>query len=268
MAVFTGSVVVKDPDFNVTCDKLTAYLKHGDGSGSAAANSGGAGIGAAPKKSGGLDKAIAVTTSDRRVVITQDKKDADGNVIVHNYSVGNADQATYDATTGDTVLTGNPDVVQGSDRCVATEPGTVMILNRDGHMKAIGPHRTIIVEQTEQHFSGSELKTSKAVGRSQAIIRGVLVSLGANQPAPAGMHVYAGADFKVTKCLEGSCGDEVAVKIVVLDNEATHEIPPDVGGEYIVFISPGVGQEQVAIKILPFNDQTLSQVTAATSTIH
>ena len=31
-------------------------------------------------KKGGLEKAIAETTSDRRVIVTQDKKDADGNV--------------------------------------------------------------------------------------------------------------------------------------------------------------------------------------------
>jgi lipopolysaccharide export system protein LptA len=156
VAVFIGSVVVKDPEFNVVCDKLTAFLKHEDKSAPAVA----AGSKTTPKpatptpdasaskkKGGGLDKAIAVTTSDRRVIITQDKVEADGSV---THGIGRADIATYDATTGDIVLKGSPDVTQGLNRCIATDPSTVMTLNRDGHMKASGPHKTIITSEEDR----------------------------------------------------------------------------------------------------------------------
>lgn len=158
LAVFIGEVVVKDPEFNVICDKLTAHLKHDDKPKAvpgapatpkpatpAATPAGKPGdASTAPKKGGGLEKAVAETTSDRRVIITQDKLDADGTI---QHSIGKADRATYDAVTGDIVLYGSPDVIQGTNRVQATEASTVMTLNRDGHMKAVGPHKTTIVDK-------------------------------------------------------------------------------------------------------------------------
>ncbi|MBC8002400.1 MAG: hypothetical protein H7X97_07405, partial [Opitutaceae bacterium] len=158
LAIFIGSVVVKDPEFNVTCDKLTAHLKKED-----KANAGGAvsplnttprpttprpDESGAPKKKtgGGLERAVADSTSDQPVIITQDKKDADGNV---THSIGKGKKATYDAASGDIVLTGTPEVTQGINRVIATDPSTVITLNRDGHMKAVGPHKTIIVDKGE-----------------------------------------------------------------------------------------------------------------------
>ncbi len=85
-----------------------------------------------------------MTTSERRVIITQDKVEADGSI---THGIGKSDKAEYDANTGDIRLTGMPDVTQGVNRCIATDPSTVMTLNRDGHMKAVGPHKTIIVDR-------------------------------------------------------------------------------------------------------------------------
>jgi hypothetical protein len=155
--------VVVDPEFNVECDKLTANLKHepkpalvADASGKttpkaatpipAAQKPGEAG---AKKPAGGLEKARAETTSERRVIIKQDKIDADGGV---THCVGIADRADYDAVTGDIVLTGSPEVQQGINRVIATDPGTKMTLNRDGRMRADGPHKTIIVDRGETGF--------------------------------------------------------------------------------------------------------------------
>lgn len=182
VAVFLKDVVVKDPQFNVECDKLTAYLKHEDKdatapaakgaaatptkstgkpvakpagtpvatpvAASAATPTGKAGATAtatpAPKKKGsGLDKAVAVTTSERRVRITQDKVEADGSI---THGIGIADRAEYYSSTGDIYLYGSPDVTSGTNRCIATSPETWMKLNRDGRMEAHGPHRTFIVD--------------------------------------------------------------------------------------------------------------------------
>ncbi len=154
IAIFVGSVVVKDPEFNVICDHLTAYLKHDDKSAAPKANTtpkpatprptpGKAGASTPTPRGSGLDHAIAITTSERRVIITQDKVEADGSI---THGIGKADKATYDANTGDIVLYGMPDVIQGKDRCIALDPSTVMTLNRDGRMKAVGPHKTIIID--------------------------------------------------------------------------------------------------------------------------
>ena len=152
LAVFIGEVVVKDPEFNVKCDKLTAHLKSAAKPPTAAEAAEpkpakpAAPNGTATKKSGGggLQKAIADANPGSRVVITQDKKDADGTM---QHSEGESDRATYDAVTGDIVLTGKPEIQQGINRVIATAPGTKMTLNRDGHMKAEGPVKTIIVDK-------------------------------------------------------------------------------------------------------------------------
>jgi len=150
IAIFIGNVVVKDPEFNVTCDKLTAYLKHDEPPPKGAPKATPAPATPSPtggtpvkKKSGGLDKAHAERTTEKRVVITQDKVEADGSI---THSIGLSDIADYDTVTGDIILHGMPDVTQNTNRCIATDPSTWMRLNRDGHMDAHGPHRTIIVD--------------------------------------------------------------------------------------------------------------------------
>ena len=149
-AVFIGEVVVTDPEFNVKCDKLTAHLKTAEKAGAAAVGAApkpGTPAPAEPKKKGGssgLRRAVAEASPGNRVTITQDKPDADGRP---QHSVGEADKATYDAVTGDITLTGNPKIQQGINLVLATEDGTVMILNRDGHMRAKGATKTIIVDK-------------------------------------------------------------------------------------------------------------------------
>jgi lipopolysaccharide export system protein LptA len=169
-AVFIKDVVVVNPQFTVTADKVTAFMKQSDNPAipgaapaagatpaatpAAAAKAGGpaasaksakkggastAAAGDAPEKgkSGGLERAIA----EGNVVITQDKTDEDGNV---THSVGHGRKAVYEAATGDITLTGHPDVAQGINSLEATEDSTIIILNREGRMKAIGPHKSII----------------------------------------------------------------------------------------------------------------------------
>ena len=143
--VFTGQVVVNDPEFNVTCDKLTVFLKHEDPKAAAdkpkpAADPPPA---AAPDKAGKNDKGgkLDHALAEGHVVITQDKVETDGT-ITHN--IGHGEQATYDSASGDIVLIGMPQVEQGINTCIALEKTTKIILNRDGKMKVIGPHRMVI----------------------------------------------------------------------------------------------------------------------------
>ena len=151
-AVFIGEVVVTDPEFNVKCDKLTAHLRGAEKTKEPAE-------GASPrppkaatpapaepktKSASGLRRAVAEASAGNRVTITQEKPDADGKT---QRSFGQADKATYDAVTGDIVLTGKPEIQQGINLVVATAQGTRMTLNRDGRMHAEGPHKTIIVDK-------------------------------------------------------------------------------------------------------------------------
>lgn len=145
-AVFIGNVVVSDPEFNVTCDRLTAVLKNSkmEAPRATAANAGQTspgGGGDAPAKGGGLDRAIAEAAEGKEVVITQDKIESDGSI---TKNVGRARKATYDAKTGDIILSGSPSVQQGINLCIAKAEETVMTLNRNGFNHVDGPSMTVI----------------------------------------------------------------------------------------------------------------------------
>ena len=170
VAVFTGDnygVFLKDPQFTVNCDKLTAYMRKGAGSvpgpkGKPAATptpQPKASPGDASSKANGLQRAIAEGTADHPVVIVQDKPATNGDEAQHN--VGIAEKADYNADTGDVILTGWPQVSQGINTQVATSEKTIMIMNKDGHtMKTFGPSRSTIQEQKADKKSASPAESA------------------------------------------------------------------------------------------------------------
>lgn len=121
-AEFTGAVVVRDPQFDMTCDTLRAVLR-------------------ADRK--GLQRVVAAGN----VVITQEKKNDRGDLVK---SVGKCGKATYDLATGDVTLEEWPQVQQGINNQVATDKSTVMILNAKGRSRTVGPSRTMIVDTGEK----------------------------------------------------------------------------------------------------------------------
>jgi lipopolysaccharide export system protein LptA len=143
-AVFIGNVVVKDPEFNVTCDRLIADLKKpANGADKLAPDPPPAAdpVKNPGAKGGGLEKAVAEANPGGVVIITQEKIESDGSI---SLNIGKARKATYDAVTGNIVLTGMPSVQQGINVCSAKDENTVMILNRDGNMTVEGDSKTTI----------------------------------------------------------------------------------------------------------------------------
>lgn len=143
-AVFVGDVVVTDPQFKLTADQLTVFLKKESANEKESANDG---TKPAPKGgpevpgSGALERAVA----EGHVVVTQIKRDEDGKITEH---VGTGAKAVYDAVSGEFQLSGWPKVRQGINTHVATEESTVMTMTRDGKMKTKGGSRTVIQEKT------------------------------------------------------------------------------------------------------------------------
>jgi lipopolysaccharide export system protein LptA len=146
-AIFTGDMIVDDPDFYLTCDKLTAFLKQDKTAlepkppvappNPPPGNQREKGI---PKRgAGGLERAIA----EGSVVIRQEKIEPDGKVIVN---IGHSRKATYDAASGSLVLTGLPRVQQGLSTCIGLTEKTVITLTRDGEMRVSGDSKTVISE--------------------------------------------------------------------------------------------------------------------------
>jgi hypothetical protein len=152
VAIFRQKVVLKDPGFNVVCDKLVAYLKYDHtpkpgtkiarNDKTEAAPKGGADPANDPHRT--LDKAVAEMNPGGRLEITQDKVETDGSV---THSIGHGSKAVYNAITGATVLTGMPDATKGTDSVVATDEKTVITLMRDGGMTTTGPHKVVIINK-------------------------------------------------------------------------------------------------------------------------
>jgi lipopolysaccharide export system protein LptA len=146
--VFIGNVKVVDPQFTMTADRLTVHLnKQEDG--------------------GGLEQAEA--EGNVFIVHLNAPKAQDGSAGQPNSgpqaskppgaagqtaqqpvrSTGKAAKAIYQAKDGSVTLLGWPEVTQGDDTQIATDPDVKMILYRDGRMRTFGSTRTVIQEKIE-----------------------------------------------------------------------------------------------------------------------
>jgi len=144
-ATFTGDVIVKDPEFGLSSDKLSVYMKKPDEKAAPAPRA----IGAEQPKDdaqsgGGIDKAIA----EENVVITMDKVDAEGK---KQRYIGRGKKAVFDNTTGILTLTGWPQIAESisgtlSKQIVSREESCVIIVNRAGRIDVKGLHTTTLKE--------------------------------------------------------------------------------------------------------------------------
>ncbi len=122
VAEFEGSVVVKDPQFTLFCDQLKVTL--------------------------GKDrKGLQLVEAFGNVIIVQDNTDEAGKKVK---ATGRSGKAVYEPVSGDVTLTNWPSVQHDINMQVATEEGTVMILNRSGKMTTKGGSRTVIVDNNQQ----------------------------------------------------------------------------------------------------------------------
>lgn len=117
-ADFIGHVVVRDPQFDLTCDRLHVILR--------------------PDRKG-LQKVIATGN----VTVVQEKKNDRGDLVK---SVGKCGKATYDTASGDVTLEEWPQIQQGINSQIATQQNTVMVLNAKGRSRTVGGSRTMIVD--------------------------------------------------------------------------------------------------------------------------
>ena len=174
IAIFTTDVDVKDPQFNLDCDKLTVHLKKPqpaakpEDPNAPKANIGNEKKPAEPTAakpaektangdsagSGNIEKAIA----EGNVVIVQDKPDADGKL--QRYT-GKGKKAVYEPGKKTCTLSGWPRVTQTvngalSKEIISKEEGCVIIMNQDGRIDVHGYHITRLID-----MSALEGQTSK-----------------------------------------------------------------------------------------------------------
>jgi len=119
VATFEGTVFVKDPQFNLYCDKLVVYLN---------------------KERKGIEHAEAIG----HVVVVQENTNDKGDT---SKSIGRSGKAVFVPATGEATLTDWPQLQQGINNHISTEQTTVMVLHRDGQLKTTGGSKTVIVDQ-------------------------------------------------------------------------------------------------------------------------
>jgi lipopolysaccharide transport protein LptA len=118
IAEFTGRVVVRDPQFTLTCDRLKVTLAQDR-------------------------KGIAVAEAQGNVIIVQEKSDPKSTA---QHAIGRAGEVTYKPDSGEVVLRDWPSIQQGINNQVATEQSTVMILRSSGQSRTIGGSKTMITD--------------------------------------------------------------------------------------------------------------------------
>ncbi len=128
VAEFEGSVVVKDVQFTLFCDRLKVTLN---------------------KDRKGLQLVESFGDDRDRVIIVQENTDASGKV---TKAIGRATKAIYDPATGAVKLYGWPSIQHGINLQQATEEGTIMTLYRDGKMETLGGSKTVIVDSGDQKY--------------------------------------------------------------------------------------------------------------------
>lgn len=145
-AVFVGSVKVVDPQFTLTADKVTALMNRSqDGGGLNQADAeGNVFIVHINEAKPGASPSPAQTPPGRQGQPTPAPSPQQPV-----RSTAKAEKAVYVAKDGSVTLTGWPEVTQGNNTHIATEPGVKMVLYRDGRMKTYGSTRTLIQDRTQ-----------------------------------------------------------------------------------------------------------------------
>lgn len=121
LAKFEGEVVVRDPQFTLTCDTLTVTLDKDR-------------------------KGIETAEARGNVVVVQELESTKAN---QEKAVGRAGLMIYKPSTGEVTLREWPSVQQGINNQIATESGTVMILRSTGESRTIGGSKTVITDTTK-----------------------------------------------------------------------------------------------------------------------
>ena len=92
-------------------------------------------------------KGLQLVEAFGNVIIVQENTDEAGKKVK---ATGRSGKASMSRFPGDITLTTWPSVQHDINMQVATEEGTVMILNRSGKMTTTGGSRTVIVDNNPQ----------------------------------------------------------------------------------------------------------------------
>ena len=144
LATFTTEVQVRDPEFGLSCDRLTVNLKKPPVQTAGKADP-------KPKPPGEQGSGIEKAVAEGNVIITQEKPDAAGKL--QRYT-GRAKRAVFDNKSGTLTLYGSPQISESvggaiSKQIVAREEGCVITLDRAGKIDVKGYHVSTLQDSAD-----------------------------------------------------------------------------------------------------------------------
>ncbi len=221
LAVFSGEVDVKAPDYTINCDKLTVYLKKSkpgpqdvkvpepkpigaeDVADKDAAGKGGNKPADKPDDNGSsIDTAIA----EGNVKIVQIKPPEGNNPPQKYFGVGK--KAVFDNQKQSCTLTGWPRVQQSiggnlSKEIVSLEEGCVIVMNNDRIDVRGGRHMTRIIDESALEGDNGKGKNDKG-GTGTGTGAGAKPGAGGPPPVGGNASPAGGASFRGNPGLDGS----------------------------------------------------------------
>ena len=152
LATFSAEVLVRDPEFGLSCERLTVNLKKPP---LPAAEKPAEKAGPKTKPPGESGSGIEKAVAEGHVIITQDKLDADNKP--QRYT-GKASRAVFDNTTGTLTLYGWPQITQTiggnlSKQILSLEESCVITLNRAGRIDVKGFHKCTLQDTADLNQS-------------------------------------------------------------------------------------------------------------------
>lgn len=145
VATFTTEVLVRDPEFGLSCERLMVNLKKPADQSSEKRDQ-------KPKTPGESSSGIEKAVAEGNVIITQEKPDPSTGKL-QRYT-GKAKRAVFDNTTGTLTLYGWPQISQTlggnlSKQILSLEEKCVITLNRAGRIDVNGFHKSTLQDAAD-----------------------------------------------------------------------------------------------------------------------
>lgn len=148
LATFNNEVRVTDPEFGLSCDRLTVNMKKPVPKGEAKpAEKNAAKPGAKGDANSGIERAVA----EGNVIITQDKKDVGRDPEQYE---GRGRRAVFENKTGTLTLTGRPRIAQSVNgvvlkEIITLEDSAVITLHRSGKIEVKGLFKSTLHDSAD-----------------------------------------------------------------------------------------------------------------------
>ncbi len=117
--------------------------------------------------------------------------------------------------------------------------------------------RLITLPKNYHQLSGSRMKMSDAISKSNSIFAGTVINIGAADLGPPGVTEYNGVSVRISRLFRGPVANPLMIDLNVIFDP--HEDPPKAGQSYLFFVDRGSVNIETN-KLLPATKENIAQV--------